>query len=89
MRMKNQLCLVCGFTPCDPAHVKTFKLTGSDANFNIVPLCRGHHMHQHAKGWGPFLTLYPWVRTELERIGWEISEKKGGGVLMSHPELKK
>lgn len=41
-------CLVCGAVPSDPAHVKSRGAGGTAAD--IVPLCRAHHMEQHAIG---------------------------------------
>jgi hypothetical protein len=57
--IQEQGCLVCGWSPCDNAHV-TSGGTGrkSDAK-NIVPLCEGHHrlaLHKHGRQW--FETTY-------------------------------
>lgn len=54
-------CLVCDRAPeanasgqSDPAHVVSRGAGGKDRG-NVVPLCRKHHMRQHAVGWRRFL----------------------------------
>lgn len=46
-------CLICGFTPCDPAHIR-HGLGGGMAmkpgDNLVVPLCNNHHQEQHRVG---------------------------------------
>jgi hypothetical protein len=81
-------CLVCGIVPSDPCHIRTFKVTQSDNPKNIIPMCRAHHQEQHRIGWKAFLEKYEKVKKFLLRMGWEIIPKVGGGVIMSHSEIK-
>lgn len=49
--VKSQPCLVCGFGPCENAHVVSGGMgRKADAN-TIVPLCRDHHWQSHHYGW--------------------------------------
>lgn len=81
----------CSGTP-DPAHVRTWKTTRVDADFNIIPLCRKHHSFQHSKGWRQFLDQHPEVGELLIKLGWEIEyiELPAGNVFrLSHKEMTK
>ena len=43
-------CIVCGYVPCDPAHIKGDGASRkADARYT-VPLCRLHHAEQHQFG---------------------------------------
>jgi len=47
-------CYVCRApAPSDPAHVRTRGAHGQD-RANVVPLCREHHLQQHAYGIASF-----------------------------------
>lgn len=58
--LRTCVCCVCGvFPPCDAAHIRSASLdhgkppTGlgeKPSDFWAVPLCRSHHMQQHAHG---------------------------------------
>lgn len=41
-------CVICGASPCDPAHVKSRGAGGTRRD--LVPLCRAHHDEQHRTG---------------------------------------
>lgn len=49
----------CGASPCDPAHIRIYGMSGvgmKPDDSRVVPLCHKHHMEQHMKGertfWG-------------------------------------
>jgi len=86
--MKELPCTVCGKTPSDPCHIRTWKATQSDNPKNLIPMCRVHHQEQHAKGWATFLFKYPQVFELLKGRGWEFDPKIGGGLHLIHPEVK-
>lgn len=54
--IKEQRCVVCNDTPCDPAHTTTVGANGSD--YDAIPLCRLHHSEQHSRGVKTFAELY-------------------------------
>ncbi len=49
--IREQDCMVCGDSPCDPAHIRTGHTGGTsrkpDDNL-VLPLCHTHHMAQEA-----------------------------------------
>ncbi len=53
-RIRQQVCLLCGTTPCDAHHVRTDKRTKGmglkPGDEKAVPLCRKHHMELHDYG---------------------------------------
>lgn len=49
-------CVVCGYRPCDNAHVKS-RGSGGDYRF-VVPLCRKHHSEQGRDGITTFQVRY-------------------------------
>ena len=69
-------CLVCGSTPCDPAHVKTIGSGGNDVEYNLVPLCRLHHIEQHKVGWFKMMEKYEVVSGKLRAMKWLINKDK-------------
>lgn len=92
--LKELPCVACGtigndFNPCDPAHIRTFKVTQSDHPANLVTLCRMCHTAQHADGWELFITNNPHVGAILERLGWEFTQHpfQPGKLIMKHPEI--
>lgn len=80
-KYKFRACVVCGRRGCDPSHIKTYGATGIDAEWNIVPMCRPHHVE-----WGlgalTFLAKYPKVKHVLIGMGWEFLED---GRKLWHP----
>jgi len=87
--LKSLPCVICGSTPSDPCHVRTFKVTQSDHPANIISMCRTHHQEQHRVGWTEFLDKYPKVTTLLQFMGWEIAWHPfhAGKLIMTHPEV--
>ncbi len=73
--MKN-VCLVCGNSNVDVAHIKTRGAGGSDASFNLMFLCRFHHSEQHQIGLVTFSNKYPKVTKHLLDNGWIIERGK-------------
>ena len=53
----------CGFSPCDPAHVKSRGAGGTYRD--IIPLCHRHHQEQHTIG---ILTFARKYHTTLEKM---------------------
>ena len=88
--IKSAPCVICRNPATDPCHIKTYKVTQVDAEWNLIPMCRNHHEMQHRLGWLKFLRQFPVVRDELVRKGWEISPHPfQGGLLLSHPEWRR
>lgn len=59
-RVRAMRCLLCGATPCDPAHVRDGLGGGmgmKPSDDLVVPLCHPHHAEQHRVGEVPF-----WLR---------------------------
>ena len=74
--VKLRPCLACGAFPTDPAHVKSVKSGGPDELWNLIPLCRKHHVIQHANGFSGLIKIYPRVWHYLESVGWEVLNGK-------------
>lgn len=70
-------CLVCNRDHADRAHVKTRGSGGSDEEWNIMLLCRIHHIEQHKIGIITFIEKYPAVKREIETKGWKVVELFG------------
>jgi 5-methylcytosine-specific restriction endonuclease McrA len=70
-------CLVCKKINPDRAHVKTRGSGGGDEEWNIMPLCREHHVEQHKIGIVTFAEKYKAVKAYLEKHGWTIIEDPG------------
>lgn len=87
IKYATKRCLVCGDRGCDPAHIKTFKSTGIDADWLLMPLCRIHHTEQHQLGIKTFINKYYAVEKYLLKMGWEISGIEGS-LELSHPKLR-
>ena len=60
-RVREQFCLVCGDTPCDPDHVKTRGAGGGDTIDNVMPLCRRHHTERGTLGIASMVNKYPGI----------------------------
>lgn len=62
----------CGFTPCDPAHVKSRGAGGTYRD--IIPLCHRHHQEQHTIGILTFARKYNTTLEEMEEEAKRIAE---------------
>ncbi len=69
---RARCCLVCGKTPCDPAHIKTRGSGGVDEEWNLLSLCRAHHTMQGSMGFYRFSEKFPMVKWALDYKGWEF-----------------
>ena len=69
---KPRHCIVCGRTNPDSAHIKSRGSGGPDADWNLIDLCRLHHIEQHTIGWVSFFNKHSAVRRVLISKGWEI-----------------
>ena len=68
-------CVVCNRRGCDPCHIKSKGAGGPDEEWNIIPLCRIHHVEQHKIGIVTFAKKYQAVENWLLSYGWEIGQK--------------
>lgn len=56
---RRRPCQVCGEPPpSDPAHIQSKGSGGPDSEDNLMSLCRGHHVQNHAYGWKAFSKMY-------------------------------
>lgn len=52
-------CLVCGYTPCDPDHLKARGWREAKRNdYSCIPLCRRHHTERGQYGDTKFCATY-------------------------------
>lgn len=66
-------CAACGhMPPSDPHHIKTRGAGGTDDGWNIVSLCRAHHIQWHSMGPSKMLELYPRLGPVLKARGWTL-----------------
>lgn len=79
---KYRSCLACGHGISDPCHVRTQKRGGPDTEWNVMALCRTHHVEQHKIGWDSMRRKYPRLDNHMTIMGWE----KLNGRLW-HPKL--
>jgi hypothetical protein len=52
-KVREMSCVVCGATPCDPAHIRHGLGGGmgmKPGDDLVLPLCHAHHMEQHRIG---------------------------------------
>lgn len=81
--IRNQSCLVCGYPPpSDPAHIKTRGAGASNLEYEMIPLCRPHHVEQGTKPWSDFVKKYPQVKVALIEKGWEFIDNFGAEKLV-------
>lgn len=64
-------CVICN-APCERAHIKSRGSGGHDETWNVMALCRGHHIEQHKVGWKKLSEMYPEVAQALDVKGWEF-----------------
>lgn len=79
---RDRRCLACYRIPSDPCHIRSRGSGGGDFEWNIVPLCRDHHVEQHKIGWDSMRRKHTRVDQMLTLLGWE----KLNGRLW-HPKL--
>lgn len=68
-------CIICG-QKSDKHHVKTRKSGGCDNDFNLMNLCRKHHVETHAIGTTTFTEKYLEVREWMLKNGWQYNDVK-------------
>lgn len=71
-------CLACGKSPPNEAHhVKSRGAGGGDDYWNLIPLCNEDHVSGpnawHRLGAISFVHRFPWVRSYLIQLGWDIT----------------
>lgn len=79
-------CIVCGGL-AEKCHIHSRGAGGPNDGWNILFLCRREHSLQHQLGWREFLYIYPIVKEELVKRGWEI-EDVFGRFLMTHSKMR-
>lgn len=87
--VKKRPCVVCRkFPPSDPCHIQTFKTTGCDEFWNIIPMCRPHHREQHDIGWYRMAEKYERVKLILRELGWSFLDIPGGTKKIYNDRMK-
>lgn len=71
--LKN--CKICGRPNSDAHHVKSRGSGGSDDDYNIVYLCRTHHVEIHTIGIASFCKKYDSFASDLRSKGWIVGDK--------------
>ena len=69
-------CLVCNKLDTDRHHFKTRGSGGTDDEWNILFVCRIHHIEIHKIGNNSFVEKYPEVKDWLLKSGWNFNEFK-------------
>lgn len=81
--MKTNLLILKICTACysrsniDIHHIKTRGSGGTDDSYNLMPLCRFHHIEVDQIGLVKFSRKYPNVSSFLYKNGWEIETMFG------------
>lgn len=75
--IRNLACAACGRFLCDAAHIRSKGAGGGDVLSNLIPLCRPHHIEQHAHGWVYMWSKYPSIKRVLQDKGWEVIDEMG------------
>lgn len=73
----NKPCIICSKVPSDPCHLITYASSRKDEEFNIIPLCRIHHVESHKIGLLTFILKHDKVRIYIEAKGWVIENVFG------------
>lgn len=74
-KIRNQRCVACGKCgPSDPAHIKTKGAGAGNEEWEIMPLCREHHVLQHKIGWKTMCEKFPSILDELDSKGWYFNK---------------
>lgn len=84
--MRTPGCIICGSNRVDKAHIKTKGSGGPNESWNIMILCRTHHIEQHKVGIITFFNKHHSVKTALTNGGWSLDESSGKPRLV-HPNL--
>lgn len=83
-KIRLQGCAICG-RKADASHIRSRGSGGPDADWNVFPKCRTHHIE-----WGlsytKFLRRYPAFAWTLESRGWMWGDRSPTGKLW-HPKL--
>lgn len=61
---------------CDPCHGPTNGIGSKGADSEAMPLCRTHHIAQHACGWTTFQMAYQFDRAEVAAAWWKTFKDK-------------
>lgn len=69
-------CLICSNNESDRHHVKTRGAGGTDDDFNLMNLCRIHHVEIHKIGNTRFAVKYYKAKHWLTDNGWAFNEVK-------------
>lgn len=75
-RVRGKPCLVCG-APSDACHIKSRGAGGGDEPWNLIPLCRSHHILQHRVGWHNMAQHHWAVEIALDDRGWKFETATG------------
>ena len=70
---RGKPCEICK-KPSDPCHIKSQGSGGDDVEYNLISLCRAHHVQSHAIGWLKFSDRHERVKTILSRKGWSFDD---------------
>lgn len=68
---------MCSRRGCDPCHIKSKGSGGPDEEWNLIGLCRNHHIESHKIGWFAFCEKYPSVMNQLMSRGWKFENQFG------------
>lgn len=78
--MANALvCTICG-VKADKHHIKTRGSGGKDEKWNLIPLCRTHHVEIHKIGNTKFVEKYTEAFEWFTENNWEIDSFKNKWV---------
>lgn len=73
--VRNAQCIACGASPSDVCHIRSRGAGGGDQEWNLISLCRGHHISHHSIGWKKFTEKHPEVLRVLAQKGWEFNSQ--------------
>lgn len=67
-------CIICKRIPTDRCHIKTKGSGGGIEDWNILFMCRIHHVESHKLGWLTFSKKHPIIEELLKLKGWYFNE---------------
>lgn len=76
MKKSKLVCSLCNLYG-ENHHIKTRGSGGKDDDWNLIPLCRNHHMEIHRIGPIRFLKKYSKAKEIFAAKGWYISDEFG------------
>lgn len=79
-------CVACGRQPADKHHIRSRKSGGPDVEWNLIPLCREHHVMIHVKGNTYTCNMNTKIRDWFIKNGW-VKENVLGKWKWYHPSL--